>query len=754
MVTASRAKMLVEKLRAAYRGTRGRWLLWGLGAYGAVALACTAASLVLGPQAAEQTGLRRELFLTNGFVGRPFRNEMSESISLDFLDDDERLPRRQFSVRWRGHWYVPDDGQLEIHGEGDDWLNVYIDGELVLRRYPPDQMHRAPGAATLAAGAHELLVEYEQDAGAYALDLRWSPLSGRMRPFAVHRLFQRSPSMDDVRLAERAAWLGWAVTLLWVAPLLLASAFGARRIWRARESYGMGRLRIVVRGVRVATVAAVAAIAAQAGIARLPGWNPESLWADDLVYAAIVRSQDVWSMLTAPIHVAPGPFLIWRGLYTLFPDPEWSLQLLPFACGIASIPLMALVVWSLTRDYGLAMLAAALTALNPLLAHYTVFVHQYPFEFLVTALFLLAAASLVHNHNDVDPRRFGWLALGGGLAVFFSVPSVFASFPAVNLGAAFAARGWRGDRTRTVRILLSAAAYNAAVLAAYLFLSERANENVRGGRFASGFVPLTSVDSAWDFLARNGFRMLELGLPSWGQGDLLNPVTSSWSLPLVGLGLVWLLARRSTRFLGLVVLGFYAAFVTASALQIYPLGTGRPDIFAFPLSICLFAVGVRLATQALPARRLVRLAVATVVMAVALARPLHVEYFNVDDVHLVDHLAANLQSEDGLILSPSGAFLVAFYGDWPVTITGTDRHSHGTMATIGRSRTHYLFRGPSEVPSVERFMAESRPDRVWYVGFRSFGTEAQVVDAIEARGCPAHAVRETRRGRLYLAECR
>ena len=755
MAPRALARMLLEKLRAASGDRkRGRWVLWGIGAYGAAALACTAAWLVIGPQAAERTGLRRELFLVNRFAGPPLRTEVSDGISLDFLDEDERFPRRHFSARWRGYWYVPDGGSIAIHGAGDDWLSLHIDGELVLRRYPPDQMHWATEVVTLAAGAHELLVEYEQEAGAHALNLAWSPPSDRMRPFAGHRLFQRPPSMDDVRLAERAAWLGWTVTLLWVAPLLTVVGVGVRRAWRARERYGLASLRLVVRGVRVATVLAVAAIAVQAVRARLPGWNPESLWSDDLVYAAIIRSQDVWSMITAPIHVAPGPFLIWRGLYALFPDPEWSLQLLPFACGIASIPVMALVVHSVTRDYGLAILAAALTALNPLLAHYTVFVHQYPFVFLVTALFLLAAAHVLRNPDAFSPRLFGWVTLGGGVAAFFSVTSVFISFPTVNLGAALALRGWRRDRARTIRILLSAVAFNAAVLAAYLFLRARSNESIRGGRFAAGFMPLMSVDSAWDFLARNGRRMLELGLPSWGQGELTNPVTFSWPLPFLALGLVWLLARRPTRFLGLVVLGFYAAFVTASALQIYPLGTGRTDIFAFPLSICLFAVGLHLATQALPVRRLIRLAVAILVMAVAVTRPLHVEYFNVDDVHLVDHLSANLQPEDSLILSPTGAFLVAFYGHWPVTISETDQYSSGTMATIGRDRTHYLFRGPSEVPSVERFMAESRPERVWYVGFRTGGTEAQVVEAIEAQGCSAHAVRETRRGRLYRAECR
>ena len=452
MAPRALARMLVEKLRAAYGDRkRGRWVLWGIGAYGAAALVCTAAWLVIGPQAAEQTGLRRELFLVNRFAGAPLRTEVSDGISLDFLDEDERFPQRHFSARWRGYWYVPDGGSIAIHGTGDDWLSVYIDGELVLRRYPPDQMHWATEVVTLAAGAHELLIEYEQEAGAYALDVRWSPPSDRMRPFAGHRLFRRPPSMDDVRLAQRAAWFGWVVTLLWVAPLLTVVGIGVRRVWRAYERFGLASLRFVVRGVRVATVSAVAVIAVQAAIARLPGWNPESLWADDLVYAAIVRSQDVWSMITAPIHVAPGLFLIWRGLYALFPDPEWSLQLLPFACGIVSIAVMALVVQSVTRDYGLAILAAALTALNPLLAHYTVFVHQYPFDFLVTALFLLAAAHLLRNPGAFSPRLFGWVALGGGVAAFFSVTSVFMSFPTVNLGAALALRGWRRDRTRTIK---------------------------------------------------------------------------------------------------------------------------------------------------------------------------------------------------------------------------------------------------------------------------------------------------------------
>ena len=174
-----------------------------MGAYAAVALACTAGWLVFGPQAVERTGLRQELFLATRFAGTPLRTEVSQGISLDFLDKDERFPRQHFSARWCGYWYVPDGGPIAIHGAGDDWLNVHVDGELVLRRYPPDQMHRTTEVVTLEAGAHEVLIEYEQEAGAYVLDVGWSPPSDRTRPFARHRLFPHSPSMDDVRLADR-----------------------------------------------------------------------------------------------------------------------------------------------------------------------------------------------------------------------------------------------------------------------------------------------------------------------------------------------------------------------------------------------------------------------------------------------------------------------------------------------------------------------------------------------------------------------
>ena len=324
----------------------------------------------------------------------------------------------------------------------------------------------------------------------------------------------------------------------------------------------------------------------------------------------------------------------------------------------------ALVVRNLTRDDGLVVLAAALVALNPLLTHYSIFVHPYPIDFLVTAVLLLAA-TWVRAGGSLHPRRFALVSVMAGMGIFVSVPSVFASFPIVNLSAVAAARSWSRDRRRALMVLLAAAGYNAIALLAYVLLRGRSNARVVAD-FRAGFIDVSSVGSAWTFLTEQGRALIEAGLPSWRQVENWNPETVSWPLPIVGLGLVWLLARRQTRPFGLVAAGFYAAFLVASSLSIYPLGAGRTDIFAFPVAICLFVLGIHAVTAWLPRASLARAVVGLSIAAFALARPVRAEYWPVNDVHLVRYLVAAATPVDGVILSPSGANLTAFYGEWPV----------------------------------------------------------------------------------------
>ena len=205
-------------------------------AYAALTVILSAFSLVLGVRAAERTGLQHQVYPEPGFRGSPLVDTISGEVTLDFLDDDPTLPRRFFSARWEGFWYLPQATDLELHGEGDDRLEVWVDDELVLRRTPPSDMRMHVATLTLSAGSHRIRADYEQHGGAHALRLLWSPPNDRPRPLPSHYLFPEPPGEDDIRVAERAALLGSAVLLLWGIPLavgLLWVATGRRASYRA-----------------------------------------------------------------------------------------------------------------------------------------------------------------------------------------------------------------------------------------------------------------------------------------------------------------------------------------------------------------------------------------------------------------------------------------------------------------------------------------------------------------------------------------
>ena len=682
-------------------------------------------------------------------------------VSLEFLDTVPFVPQRFFSARWRGFWYVAESGELELHGAGDDRLDVWLDGVLVISRRPPADMHTQVRTLVVDAGVHSIWIDYEQHGGAHALSLRWARPGGPPRPFARHRLFHESPVRADIRLARHAARLEPIVILIWALPVAAAGVFLTRRLWNSRR-----------KALRLATVLAGAAVVLRAVLARLPGWNPESLWGDDVIYGSLIRSADVWSVIVTPVHAAPGLFVIWRWLSAVFPDPEWSLQILPFACGIAAIPTMALAARRLTGDDSLALLAAAVTALNPLLAFYTVYVHQYSFDFLVTALLMLAAAGLAGGAHGVDPRRFGRMTLGGGLAAFFSAPSLLVSFPLVHLGAALAMRDSGSSdtgRTARARVLAATAAYDVAVLAAVLFLRNRTNERVRGD-FGTGFMPFDTAGAAWNFLAEHGRRAIEMSLPNWtGQGlpewDL--PDTVSWPLPFVALGLIWLLARRQTRFCGLVAAAVYTAIVVASVLHLYPLGVGRPDVFAFPVGILLFTAGIWLVTEPLPCRSQARVVAAAAAVAMALSHAVPVTYRPRNDARLARELATQARADDWIMLSFSAGYLAAYYGPWNVEIVPVDT-STAYVATIVRERVlHLPLRLDYDDSSrehladtehrriLEQLLEESRPERIWFLGYhtelvtgRDWGRD--LVGVLIDNGYRIDEVSRATRGALYV----
>ena len=213
------------------RLNRQRLRALALGSIG-VAAGLTALLFVLSPGVADRTGVRRQVFPAVGFNGTPLLDDVGTTITLDFLNDDPDLPRRLFSARWTGYWYTPEAGDVELHGEGDDHLDVWLDGELVIRRTPPADMDTLVRTVRLDAGVHELRVEYEQHGGAFDMRLEWAPPGGRARPFLAYRLFREWPDTDDVRLAYGVVWLQRAVATLWIAIVGIILAWLGTLAWQ------------------------------------------------------------------------------------------------------------------------------------------------------------------------------------------------------------------------------------------------------------------------------------------------------------------------------------------------------------------------------------------------------------------------------------------------------------------------------------------------------------------------------------------
>ena len=199
------------------------------GGYAAAIVVLTALLFAAEARTAQLVGLQRAVYPDVGFAGTPLVDDVSPGVDLDFLAGDPSLPRRFFSVRWQGFWYVPEAGEVELHGAGDDRLDVWLDGELLIRRRPPADMHTETRVLTLDAGVHDLRVEYEQHGGAYAARLLWAPREGRPRPLPSHGIYHSRPGADDLRLVRRTAWMRAAVALGWGAPVLPAIAFLVRR---------------------------------------------------------------------------------------------------------------------------------------------------------------------------------------------------------------------------------------------------------------------------------------------------------------------------------------------------------------------------------------------------------------------------------------------------------------------------------------------------------------------------------------------
>ena len=208
---------------------------WYLG----VALTLTACTGILHWLVTPPTGLVRTFYAEVGFAGEPLFQDRTTEVSLAFMDEDASLPRRFFSVQWRGFWFLPRAQTVDVYAGADDRVDVLVDGQLVLRRNFSVGTHTIGETLMLGAGPHEISVRYEQDRGGSSLNVQRAFEGKRPGAFVPTRLFPERPDIQDFRLITWTYWLTRLVVVLWLAPpaglFLMVAGWAARRpvhYWR------------------------------------------------------------------------------------------------------------------------------------------------------------------------------------------------------------------------------------------------------------------------------------------------------------------------------------------------------------------------------------------------------------------------------------------------------------------------------------------------------------------------------------------
>jgi len=413
--------------------------------------------------------------------------------------------------------------------------------------------------------------------------------------------------------------------------------------------------------------------------ARATGLNPPSLWLDDVWVAFIVKYADLSELWLYESTMPMGFAAISQWFHGLFKDPELSLQLFPVLCSLLQIPLMGYLVSRLTGWRSLGLLAAALLAANPDLSIYAVRVKQYATDSFVAIVLLIAGLPRVGN---AQPARLARFAAGSVLAFFVS----------------YVIYEWlRGRRPFPGLAVMIGAAFAAVVALLYtLRLRDQTGDTVQE-YWSFGFMPTDSIFAMIHFVADRGVRLIAGAFPR--QELFLASVLAV----LFSIGLIYVIWRKRYRVQGFCFVLFYVELLLASALQIYPVGGGRTDIFSYPVTIMLSCYGV-LGVNFVAARRwsrkfhvvlvgLVLVAIFLVVRAIPAS-----SYGAYEDARLVKRLVELAKDGGPVLIAWDSRYTVGYYSDWPIEKRfGPPSGGYGFL----RSRTYVLgrrtgFRFPEE----------------------------------------------------------
>jgi len=301
-----------------------------------------------------------------------------------------------------------------------------------------------------------------------------------------------------------------------------------------------------------------------------------SLWLDESLLALNIVNKSFLELL-GPLdyfQVAPIGFLfIEKALLLLLKNNEYILRLFPLVAGIVSLFLFYHLARRCIREEG-ALIAVGLFSLSGHLIYYSSEVKQYSSD--VTIALLLLAVTIYIRQKRFTNLSIAFFGAIGGIAVWFSLPSVFvlAGIGCTLSLFSLARREWSTNN----RLLITYFIWLLSFVIFYLIYSRNISTNLEKQQFFwdSNFMPFPPVSiSDFKWFGKTSFQVFK----------------SPLSLPLPGLGALAFLLGTVSIFLRdkelfFILLSPVFVVLFASALHLYPF-KGRMIIFIVP-SILLF----------------------------------------------------------------------------------------------------------------------------------------------------------------------
>lgn len=165
-----------------------------------------------------RSGLRGHYYTNLSRTGEPLAVSIDQSLSTDTLDNGVAGVWVAYAVEWSGFLVVDRQATYEFAIISDDGSDLWIDDRLIVDNSGQHGAQEARGSVTLDAGVHPIRVQYEQDGGAFSLDVKFARRGEPVMPIPARQLLPDYLPYGEYRLRRALPAIAAVLTmLLWVA---------------------------------------------------------------------------------------------------------------------------------------------------------------------------------------------------------------------------------------------------------------------------------------------------------------------------------------------------------------------------------------------------------------------------------------------------------------------------------------------------------------------------------------------------------